>query len=468
MSLVIEYSYEHVPTVKEFSESNAFIRGLMGPFGSGKSSGCVAEIIKRGMAQKPGPDGIRRSRWAVVRNTYKQLEDTSIRTFLSWLPQTYFGKYTSDHNYIINKFPGAEIEVWFRALDRPDQVDNLLSAEYTGAWVNEAREVPWTIIKALKGRVNRYPAIKDGGATWAGVFMDTNPPDADSWWYHLFEEQGAGLFQEGEDGLAGRIAIFKQPSGLSPEAENLPNLAPTYYRDLCIGVDQEWIKVYVKGEYGFVIDGKAVYPEYNDNLHCQPCQPMKGRTIYRGWDFGLTPSCVFTQLTTNGRWLVLDEKNATSMGADKFSDEVKIHSNERFPGYQFEDYGDPAGNTPSQADEKTCFQILRAKNIDIQSGEQTPTLRIESVSSRLRMLVDGKPALQVDPRCKMIRKGFQGGYQFRRMQTAKEKYADKPDKNQYSHPHDALQYVATKLFARNLTAPKWGKDQPKVDTRYVV
>jgi len=35
---------------------------------SGKSSACVMELIRRASLQEPGPDGIRRSRWAVVRN----------------------------------------------------------------------------------------------------------------------------------------------------------------------------------------------------------------------------------------------------------------------------------------------------------------------------------------------------------------------------------------------------------------
>lgn len=430
----IRYSYRDAPTIKRFSESDAFMRGLMGPFGSGKSSGCVVEIVKRAYQQKPGKDGIRRSRWAVIRNTYKQLEDTSEKTFFDWLPPVHFGDWLpSKHNYTITKIPGCEIEVMFRALDRPDQVDNLLSLELTGAWVNEAREIPWTIIKALRGRVGRFPAEKDGGATWAGIFMDTNPPDNDSWWYKFFEES------------AGAQEIFKQPSGRSKDAENLRNLRKGYYDTIADGMDEEWVKVYVDGDYGFVIDGKPVYPSYKDSVHCRDIEPVPGVDIERGWDFGLTPACVLTQLV-NGRLLILDEIIGDDMGADRFGDDVIEYCGQQYPDYSFNDTGDPAGDSRSQTDEKTCFQILRAKGIEIRSGEQTPSLRLESVRKPLNRLVDGEPGLLLSPRCKTLRKGFQGGYQFRRMMTAKEKYADKPDKNQYSHVHDALQYVAVKLF----------------------
>ena len=438
----IRYSYRDAPTIKAFSRDDSFIRGLMGPFGSGKSSGCVIEIVKRAVRQAPGPDGVRRTRWAVIRNTYPQLRDTSVKTFHQWLPPEHFGKWLDrDHLYTITAIEGCHIEVLFRGLDRPDHVRNLLSLDLTGAWVNEAREIPWTIIKALRGRVGRYPAMRDGGPTWAGIFMDTNPPDADSWWYKLFEEQRS----EG-------VAIFKQPSGRSERAENKANLPARYYENmLADATDTEWIKVYVDGEYGFVIDGKPVYPEYSDAIHCAEFQSLDKAPVYRGWDFGLTPACVFTQLAPNGQWLVFDELTADSLGVDRFSDEALEHCGRYYPDREFVDVGDSAGEQRAQTDEKTVFQILHAKGIEIWPGQQTLTIRLESVRKPLGRLIGGKPGLLLHPRCKMLRKGFQGGYQFRRMQTASERYADVPDKNAYSHPHDALQYVATVLFGSGLT-----------------
>lgn len=66
------------------------------------------------------------------------------------------------------------------------------------------------------------------------------------------------------------------------------------------------------------------------------------------------------------------------------------------------------------------------------------------------MLIDGNPGLLVSPKCKTLRKGFQGGYQYRRLQVSGDRYTDKPDKNQYSHIHDAMQYVCSSLFSGSL------------------
>lgn len=455
--ITIKYSYGDVPTIKDFAKSNAALRGLMGPFASGKSSGCVIELVKRGLAQVPGPDGIRRTRWAVVRNTYRQLQDTTIKTFHQWFPPAAFGEWrVSDQRFIITAFENAEIEILFRALDRPDQIGNLLSLELTGAWVNEAREVPWAIIEALQARTGRFPAKRDGSPTWSGVFMDTNPPDVDSRWFKFFEEPHDPPLPENFS------ALFRQPSGLAENAENLTNIpmGRAYYERLAAGKDAEWVKVYVHGEYGFVIDGKPVFPEYNDQTHCtKGLTPVEGHSIYRGWDWGLTPACVFVQITPKGQVVVLDELCADDMGVDQFSERVIAHSIEHYYGFNFRDIGDPAGGQRSQVNEQTVFQMLHAKGIEVQPGPQAPSIRIESVKKLLRSTAEkGAPKFLIDARAKTLRKALQGGYQYRRLQVSEERYTNEPNKNVYSHPADALQYVAGHLFGGTLT-----NEMPRTD-----
>ncbi len=439
----IVFNYADAPTIKKFSQSNKFIRGLMGPFGSGKSSGCVIELVKIAQKQPMDAKGVRRSRFAVIRNTYPQLKDTTIKTFHSWLPSEDFGVWNkTEHVYLINKLsPDMEIEILFRALDRPEHVANLLSLELTSAWVNEAREVPWAVIQALQGRVGRFPAAKDGGCVGQCIIMDTNPPDTDSWWYELFEEKKPESAE-----------IFKQPSGMADEAENKKNLPDRYYENQLEGMDEETAQVYVHGDYGFLKDGKPVYPEYVDTLHCKDIEPVKGLPIYRGWDFGITPACVFSQVLPTGQWLTFDELVSNDMLIDTFGDEVLDHTARTYPwATEFIDIGDPAGLQRSAVakttEEATCFAILKAKNINIEPGDQTLMLRLNSVKRALQTIQKGLPRLVVHSRCKTLRKGYQGRYQYKRVQiSGTERFHDLPDKNDYSHPHDANQYVAARLF----------------------
>ena len=439
-NLGVDYDYGPVPTIRDFARSNAEIRGLMGPFGSGKSSGCVIEILRRSLAQPPGADGKRRTRWACVRNSYPQLRDTTIKTLHQWLQPGILGEWrANDHTFLL-KVNDVEAEIMFRALDRPDQVGNLLSLELTGAWVNEAREIDWSIVQALYGRCGRYPRQQDGGALWSGLIMDTNPPSDDSWWFKLFEQDRPP-----------NVALFRQPSGLAPNAENLPNLKPGYYEGLTAINSADWCRVHVDGRYGYVQDGKPVFPEYLDETHCSDqAEYIPGAKVYRGWDFGLTPACVLTHLTASGRWIIFDELVADNVGIERFSERVLQRMGELYPGATCEDIGDPAGEQRAQTDEKTCFQILQAKGILIGAGAQDLAMRLESVRKPLGTLADGKPSFALHPRCETLRRGFLGRYRYARMQTSAERYTDRPEKNAYSHPHDALQYVATRLFGQGL------------------
>ena len=449
---------------------------------SGKSSGCVMDFMGRSVRQKPGLSGKRRVRWSFIRNTMKQLEDTTLKTVLEWFPPHIYGEWRpSDMRYLIRgvKAPGdnepCEIEVLFRALDRPEHVSNLLSLDLTAAWINEVREIPWAIVDAVQGRVGRFPPMRDnGGPSWFGVTMDTNPPDVDSKFHRFFEEEdhteAVALLAKVIPGLTvdKYAKLFSQPSGLSPEAENLANLPKGYYERMAIGKSKEWIKVYIHGDYGFDLDGKAVFPEYDDDFHCKPCKTIEGRTIRRGWDMGLTPACIFSQLLPSGQWIIVDELVAESSGIDRFSDRVLEHSAVYFAGSDFEDDGDPAGMQRSQTDEKTCFQILHAKGIPIMPGEQGMTIRLESVRKPLMTTLEkGRPQFLIHPRCRVLRRGFMGGYHYRRIRVGADRFTDEPNKNSFSHPMDALQYTATRLFGASLRRgepvggrPKFDEDNP--------
>ena len=446
--------YNPSPTIKRFMKSPAFYRGLMGPVGSGKSSACCVEIMRRASSQKPNARKVRKTRFAIIRNTYRELSDTTIKTWQDWFSPEIFGSVNQTtmsqklHLEIRdndNKPDGttAEVEILFRALDRPDDIKKLLSLELTGAWVNEAREVPKGVVDTLGDRVGRYPTIKDGGCTWRGVIMDTNPPDDDHWWFRLSE-------QERPEGWE----FFKQPGGLyeiegkffpNPKAENLDNLEPRYYETRIAGKAPAYIRVYYAGQYGFVQEGKAVIPEYADAIHCasETLSPLPGLAIWVGLDFGLTPAAVFAQRLPNGRWIWFDELVSEDMGIVRFADILKPMLLGEYAGFDFEIYGDPAGEQRAQTDEKTPFQILRAKGIDARPAPTNDfTLRREAIAVPLSRLIDGKPGLIISPKCVNLRKGLSGGYCYRRLRVSgDERFEDKPNKNKYSHPVEAGGYL---------------------------
>ena len=79
---------ESAPTLAAFHRSNADFRAILGPIGGGKSVACCVEIFRRCKEQRVGTDGLRRSRWVVVRNTKGELQDTTLKTWFDWFPDS--------------------------------------------------------------------------------------------------------------------------------------------------------------------------------------------------------------------------------------------------------------------------------------------------------------------------------------------------------------------------------------------
>jgi hypothetical protein len=434
---VINYRYAG-PVIEAFHKSTAFVRMLMGPFGSGKSVAAVMEMLWRAAEQQPAPDGKRYTRWAVIRSTYPELSTTTIKTFQQWVPRELGTLRAQPPMSFHIRVGDIDAEFLFLALDREDDVRKLLSLELTGAWINEAREVPKAVFEALTGRVGRFPQMSIGGPSWSGVILDTNPPDTEHWLYHAFENGERPADWE----------IFKQPSGLSPDAENRANLPANYYERLAAGKDEDWVRVYVHGEYGFVREGQPVFPMFRDSVHVGPeaLPPIPGLPIALGVDFGLTPAAVFGQRLPDGRWHIFDEFVCDNAGVIRLAEGLTAYVRATYPDNPIAAvFGDPAGNIRSQNDEKTALEILREhtgwKVRPAPSNDWT--MRREVAVAALNRMIDGKPGFLLSPKCPMLRKGFAGGYHYRaiRASITGRQYDEKPQKNEYSHPHDALQYL---------------------------
>lgn len=454
------------PVGSSYLKDDAFVVGIRGPIGSGKSVASVMKVLKIARAQPKSPiDGKRYSRIAIIRNTYPELKTTTIKTWHSWVPAD-IGRWRDEgpptHHI---QTDDLDCEVLFVALDRPQDVRKLLSLELTAAWINEAREVPKVILDGLTGRVGRFPDGKHGGCHAPQILMDTNSPDSDHWWYTLAEHDDstpdkAELLQsikEAEDALLASgilrhgqklFSFHHQPSGLSDAAENkdgldhMPGGRVGYYTRASAGKKSDWTNVYVHGNYGYVQDGKPVYTEFDDNLHIQPVSFNPRLPVYVGVDFGLTPAAVLMHKDIMGRLMVFDELATGDMGAKRFGKLLADKLND-YGIREAVSTGDPAGESRSQADdEQTPFLMLQAAGIAIKPAHTNDfTIRREAVVAPMERLIDGRPGLIIDPRCKTLRKGMAGAYHYKRVQViGSDRYQDKPDKGIYSHVCEALQY----------------------------
>lgn len=470
--VVKEYTAE--PTLARLHLSKALVRYAAGPFGSGKSSGCVMDIVMRAFRQQPDEQGVRKTRWAIVRNTYPELKSTTIKTFQEWVPNqiapvVYGIPITCQFQQRLNDGTKVELEVIFMALDSPEDVSKLLSFELTGAYLNEARELPWEIVEGVLGRIGRFPkTIKndEGKVTYGpsepGILMDSNPPKTSHWLYDKFE---TGKIPEDWEKFQQPPAVYLDSETgkwvLNPDAENLSHLPDDYYQRQMNAASDDFIRVNLGGEFGMSRKGKPVFSKYAEHKHVakEKLIPLRGYPIIVGMDFGLTPASVLMQVT--GRGLrIYDELPASDETLEDYLDEYVLPLlTKKYQGWNVVASGDPAGNQRDRHTKTNDFQILRARGIKaFPAITNDITQRISCVN----FFLGRDEGFVIDPSCVHLREAMGGGYVFKESKNANGQVLDTPAKNEYSHIADALQYgsLYAKFGSRSIT-PKIVTDKGK-------
>jgi hypothetical protein len=470
-------------TLRAYLRDQAPVVIIRGPIGSGTSSASCAKIWTQAVNQAPGTTtGVRRSRWAVVRNTYQELTETTIKTWLTWFPEDVYGdmRRSKPMQHVI-RLDGFELEVTFLALDQEEDVKKLRSYELTGVWFNELEFIPKEIFDEAQSRCGRFPPVMDGGPTWHGVIGDMNAPAEDHWLPKLM-----GEVPPPPDCPEEELAQYEKPPGWSyhiqppglrelvgadgrtvigyedsPLAENQRWLVPGYYLGLIKGKTKQWIDSRVMNRIIPRVEGRPVWPMFKPETHVAK-QPLRYRPDYPlsiGLDFGRRPAAVFGQ-QVNQRWGILDELVATDVGARVFSRMLIRRLVTQFPGLFTSDdpgalsleqlcrdgrlvlWGDPKGRDKTQADENTAYDIYRDAGLMVRPApipNNHVQTRIETVESVLNALADGAPRFLLDSRCRELNMAMAGGYHFSKNSI---KAGDpEPEKDRWSNIADALQYL---------------------------
>jgi hypothetical protein len=193
--------------------------------------------------------------------------------------------------------------------------------------------------------------------------------------------------------------------------------------------------------------GKPVYPEYNDQLHCiDESEILTASTVLPlicSADNGRWSAHLVAQIDTFGRIVVFDEIISDDINLDVFGGIVADKMKQHYAQYKFETWIDPwAANQRGQLTDATMFKNWQAKKLNCRtSNTQSPTTMVEAVKAKLGKLIAGQPALTISSKCTMLRKALNGSYQYKRVNVSGERYAEKPDKGAYSHVANALEFL---------------------------
>lgn len=383
------------------------------------------------------------------------MRDTSIPDFLRWYPDGYAGTFLKTEYKFLLKFDDVECEVLFRGLDDADDVRRLLSLQASFFIFDEFREINPEIFNTAQGRLGRFPSkldndlgcVTDEGVSNAHLWGMSNPPDMDTYWETYLSDPPSNAY------------VCFQPSGLSQEADWIHCLPAGYYENLCEGKSEDWIDVYVHAKFGKSLSGQPVHRSFNRDLHVAKETlrhiTMDEYPLLIGMDFGLNPSAVIGQLDPRSRLLVFESLTADGMGTLRFITEIlKPVLANRFPGCSHIIIGDPAGRQRAQTDERSVYDILKQEGLYARPASTNSVVaRIASVESFLNRMVDGQPAMLIDPCCTPLINALRGGYRYKVKSNGETE--DSPDKNKHSHIADAGQYLCLhadggRMFGKNI------------------
>jgi hypothetical protein len=467
--------------LRNFLRDRSHVSIIRGSIGSGTSTACIMKMFAISMEQWPNADGLRKTRWAVCRNTFPDLKNTTVKTWLDWFPEETYGRFYWDRPFRhIVRVGDMEMEIIFLALDSEDDIRKLRSFEFTGIWFNELEFIEKAVVDEAESRTGRYPAVKDGGARWDGVLADMNAPREDHFIPLMMGEVPLPDDWTEEERLAFRRptnwGYFVQPPSMleikdasgtitgyemNPKAENTKWLKPGYYAEKIKGKSKQWIDSRVLNKITVFTDGRPVWPQFNVDVHVssQAIEPIDGWPVYVGLDFGRNPACVVGQLVNN-RWRIFAELTARDAGASIFAPLVKQLLDRRLGAwapartvnatrggdgiYSVEFFGDPKGADGTQADETTAYDVFRNFGMPVAPAPVKNNhilTRIEAVEYAMTTTVNGNPRFLIcGEHCRTLKVACAGGYHFARIKGT-NRHKPEPEKDRYSDIADACQYL---------------------------
>jgi hypothetical protein len=410
--------------------------------GEGKSTGLAWAIFHFTQAN---PGAI----FALIRDTFENLRDTTMKDFFEWFPPGVCGEYNENKKLWKWRLGEMRGEVMMMGMDDPSDATKLQSRKLGGFAMDEpapAAESGGIAEEIFNTAMTR---LRQPGMKWYAAKLAENAPDETHWTYQRFVDPGdAGTPPEYPIAECQKRG-FTFFQGVRPENEK--NLPPGYYARLKSALKNrpDLIRRFADGGFGFQQIGKSVTPQWSDAIHlAEGLEPLGSIPLWLFWDWGLNPTCTITQVTPLGFWNVLECHVGEDMGAFELVGEVvKPRVQERFKGLTWAHSGDPMGKQREQSSsEQSAVKVIRKE----LGGRWKPgpvhlRERIDPLNAVLARVRNGVGVVQVDKHhARAIWHALRGGWHYNVTRTGI--VSQVPVKDIHSHPGDTMGYGAAELF----------------------
>lgn len=451
------------PVADAFLRSRAFICGIIGPVGSGKTLSALQKILRAGALQGAQMDahGIlrRRARYGVIRESYPNIEANILPSWFNLVPEeegkfNWRAPYVHEFSKVLrrDKQTGAPVEILdmaveFRAIGDKTVEEITRGWEVNGVAVDEFDLQPPELISFLSGRVGRFSNLAPELVVDPQIICSLNMPFIDNHAYGLLIEHNLGDLDPEKSpelvaALNGRplLECFVQPGGREPDAENIHNLPGASVENPEGGRGYYAIQAAAnKHRPGYVdrmIDnkpvpmqfGQPVNPQFNYGAHVRKLEFDPRRKLILALDQGLFAAGVALQRTPMNQLRTLrecvfmreDGKALEKIGPTAFGRALKAMLSQNFPDVRpdwVRVVCDPAAfNAGDRLDNEIDWvrAVEKALGLKVHKAKSnSPALR----NGAIWKAMDERDGYAVDPSCKHLIRGHLGGYHYRKAET---------------------------------------------------
>lgn len=283
---MIEYNPGPVATAAHYSRAR--VKLFWGPVGTSKTSWLCWRVY--GMARRAAKKG-KSLRALLLRDTYRNLADSTLQTWLRWFPDGQSGRLVRSvpADFVFTTPDGREHTVLFRHGQTARDASDFLGTEYGFIGLEEvapaylpgkdAKVSPGIAEEVFQLALSRGSRVQDD--IDPELAITCNPPSRSHWTSKLIIDR-SGNERHGvielADPVTGSNSIWEH--WFTPTSENQANLRDTYYAELTAGWPRILVRRFVEGER---IDAFVGIPRFDlDALDDMKRQHAK-EPEFRGW-----------------------------------------------------------------------------------------------------------------------------------------------------------------------------------------
>jgi hypothetical protein len=412
--------------------SPTMVKGYIGAIGGGKSTACEQEQIELCLRMPRGLSVA--TRFSQKRATFSLVDDYKklLGDVADWHAKDECFTFRNGHTL---------------ACMPSDDWQRFGSMELCSFFIQEAHEVSGKIFWALCSRLRNRAGYIDGQPYYRG-YIDARGITSSHWINKDFIDAAWNV----DDGPEKRATAHNPDFAYlrSRTEDNRENLPPGYIEGLRRQHvnDPNWIKIFLEGEVGYDVEGRAVFGDaWDPDRHVADISEDTSLPILRGWDFGYrAPAVTWSQYTHSGRLLVLRELCPRDISIDELIQQAHALQRDAWPQrpmHTYRDYGDIQGEALSSGASATDTEKVEAF---FGTSVESRKARVEDGLHLIRRLmrdgtkVAGKlvPRFAVDRSCETVIEGASGAYYY-----PEDNLDLGPKKGLgYDAPWDTIRYVA--------------------------